>query len=81
MTPLRIAMVTRRFWPLVGGAEMVMANLSQQFLAQGARPVIGLADRPGASRRAGGPVAPAADPGMGNLAIHAPAGTLADGQS
>lgn len=40
MTPLRIAMVTRRFWPLVGGAEMVMANLSQQFLAQGARPVI-----------------------------------------
>ncbi|MFP6751462.1 MAG: glycosyltransferase family 4 protein [Pirellulaceae bacterium] len=40
MTPLRIAMVTRRFWPLVGGAEMVMANLSQQFLEQGARPVI-----------------------------------------
>lgn len=40
MTPLRIAMVTRRFWPLVGGAEMVMANLSEQFLKQGAEPVI-----------------------------------------
>ena len=40
MTPLRIVMVTRRFWPLVGGAEMVMANLSQQFLKQGAEPLI-----------------------------------------
>lgn len=30
MSSLRIAMVTRRFWPLVGGAEMVMANLAQE---------------------------------------------------
>ena len=28
MTSLRVLMVTRRFWPLVGGAEMVMANLA-----------------------------------------------------
>ena len=26
--PFRVAMITRRFWPLVGGAEMAMANLA-----------------------------------------------------
>ncbi|PHR96484.1 MAG: hypothetical protein COA78_28735 [Blastopirellula sp.] len=31
MNPLRLALVTRRYWPLVGGAEMVMANLASQF--------------------------------------------------
>ncbi|UUO05918.1 glycosyltransferase family 4 protein [Blastopirellula sp. J2-11] len=36
MSGLRIAMVTRRFWPLVGGAEMVMANLAQQLRRQAA---------------------------------------------
>ncbi|MFM2096116.1 MAG: Alpha-D-kanosaminyltransferase [Planctomycetota bacterium] len=38
MNSLRIAMVTRRFWPLVGGAEMVMANLAAEFLRQGHQP-------------------------------------------
>ena len=33
-------MVTRRFWPLVGGAEMVMANLARQFRQQGAESTI-----------------------------------------
>lgn len=27
----RIVLITRRFWPLVGGAEMVMANLAVEF--------------------------------------------------
>lgn len=40
MKSLRIAMVTRRFWPLVGGAEMVMANLAVEFLRKGHRPRI-----------------------------------------
>ena len=31
MKPLRSVLVTRRFWPLVGGAEMVMANLGSEF--------------------------------------------------
>ncbi|MCP3694380.1 MAG: hypothetical protein GY917_19400, partial [Planctomycetaceae bacterium] len=31
MKPLRSVLVTRRFWPLVGGAEMVMANLGAEF--------------------------------------------------
>ncbi|MBI1248362.1 glycosyltransferase [bacterium] len=35
MTPLRLALVTRRFWPLVGGAEMVMANLAEELTRQG----------------------------------------------
>jgi len=35
MTPLRLALVTRRFWPLVGGAEIVMANLAEELFAQG----------------------------------------------
>lgn len=28
---MRLALVTRRFWPLVGGAEMAMANLAVEF--------------------------------------------------
>ncbi|PQO35698.1 hypothetical protein C5Y96_08570 [Blastopirellula marina] len=35
MTPLRLALVTRRFWPLVGGAEIVMANLAEELTRQG----------------------------------------------
>lgn len=35
MTSLRLALVTRRFWPLVGGAEMVMANLAEELTRQG----------------------------------------------
>ena len=31
MKPLRCVLVTRRFWPLVGGAETVMANLGAEF--------------------------------------------------
>ena len=40
MSEMRIAMITRRFWPLVGGAEMVMANLASEFQRQGAKPVL-----------------------------------------
>jgi len=35
MTSLRLALVTRRFWPLVGGAEIVMANLAEELTSQG----------------------------------------------
>ena len=35
MSRLRLALVTRRFWPLVGGAEMVMSNLAVEFRRQG----------------------------------------------
>jgi glycosyltransferase involved in cell wall biosynthesis len=35
MNALRLVLVTRRFWPLVGGAEMVMANLADEFSTQG----------------------------------------------
>lgn len=34
MKPLRCVLVTRRFWPLVGGAEIVMANLGAEFHQQ-----------------------------------------------
>jgi len=40
MNPLRIALVTRRFWPLVGGAEVVMGNLAVELQRQGAEVVI-----------------------------------------
>ncbi|MBM4004847.1 MAG: glycosyltransferase family 4 protein [Planctomycetes bacterium] len=40
MSPLRLALVTRRFWPLVGGAEIAMANLATGFLDMGHRPQI-----------------------------------------
>ena len=32
----RVVMVTRRFWPLVGGAETAMAGLAASFQARGA---------------------------------------------
>jgi len=35
MSSRRIALVTRRFWPLVGGAEMVMANLACELRRHG----------------------------------------------
>lgn len=34
MSPLRLVMVTRRFWPLVGGAERAMANLAVELAAR-----------------------------------------------
>ena len=40
MKPLRVVLVTRGFWPLVGGAEVVMANLAGEFLRLGARPTV-----------------------------------------
>jgi glycosyltransferase involved in cell wall biosynthesis len=40
MPPLRIALVTRRFWPLVGGAERVMALLAEELRQLGARPTV-----------------------------------------
>ncbi|MFI4874879.1 MAG: glycosyltransferase family 4 protein [Blastopirellula sp. JB062] len=36
MNRFSLALVTRRFWPLVGGAEMVMANLAQEMRRQDA---------------------------------------------
>ena len=35
MSSLRLALVTRRFWPLVGGAEVAIANLASEFRRQG----------------------------------------------
>ncbi len=37
MSALRLVLVTRRFWPLVGGAEGVMANLASEFASRGVR--------------------------------------------
>ncbi|GAB6164826.1 glycosyltransferase [Thermostilla marina] len=37
MTPLRLVLITRRFWPLVGGAERVTANLAAGFRDAGCR--------------------------------------------
>ncbi len=31
MSSLRLVLVTRRFWPLVGGAERIMAGLGAEF--------------------------------------------------
>lgn len=36
MTSLRVVLVTRQFWPLVGGAEVVLGNLAQQLQQRGA---------------------------------------------
>lgn len=36
MSRMRVVLVTRRFWPLVGGAEMVMANLAVAMRSLGA---------------------------------------------
>lgn len=35
MTPKRLVLITRRYWPLVGGAERVMAALAGQFQSDG----------------------------------------------
>lgn len=40
MTPPRLVLVTRRFWPLVGGAEAMIANLSAGFRERGAATTI-----------------------------------------
>ena len=40
MSEMRIAMITRRFWPLVGGAEVVMANLATEFQRLGVKPTL-----------------------------------------
>jgi glycosyltransferase involved in cell wall biosynthesis len=40
MSGLRLVLITRRFWPLVGGAEMVMANLADEFARLGHKPRI-----------------------------------------
>ena len=40
MSPLRLALVTRRFWPLVGGAEVAVANLAAEFQRQGQQATI-----------------------------------------
>jgi glycosyltransferase involved in cell wall biosynthesis len=38
--PPRVALITRRYWPLVGGAEVAMANLADEFKRLGLAPVI-----------------------------------------
>ena len=40
MRPLRIVLVTRRYWPLVGGAETIMASLAVEFRRLGAMTTI-----------------------------------------
>lgn len=40
MTPMRLVLVTRRFWPLIGGAERVMAELAHALQEQGANVTI-----------------------------------------
>ena len=40
MTAERVVLVTRRFWPLVGGAERNMVNLAQSLVARGAQVTI-----------------------------------------
>lgn len=40
MKPLRLVFITRRFWPLVGGSEKVMANLAVELAARGAQVTI-----------------------------------------
>ncbi|MEK6236288.1 MAG: glycosyltransferase family 4 protein, partial [Planctomycetales bacterium] len=35
MKPLRLVLITRRYWPLVGGAETAMANLARELSTQG----------------------------------------------
>jgi glycosyltransferase involved in cell wall biosynthesis len=36
----RIALITRRYWPQVGGAEMAMANLANEFCARGHQTIV-----------------------------------------
>lgn len=40
MNSRRVALITRRYWPLVGGAEVAMANLADEFKRFGLAPVI-----------------------------------------
>ena len=40
MNPLRLVLVTRTFWPLVGEAENVISNLAVEMQNHGARPTI-----------------------------------------
>ena len=40
MNPLRLALVTQRFWPLVGSTEKTMANLASELVARGCRVTI-----------------------------------------
>jgi glycosyltransferase involved in cell wall biosynthesis len=40
MSRLRIALVSRRYWPLVGGAEVAMANLAAEFRRLGHEPIV-----------------------------------------
>jgi glycosyltransferase involved in cell wall biosynthesis len=40
VTQLRLAIVTRRFWPLVGGAERTIANLAVELAARGCQVTI-----------------------------------------
>ncbi|MCA9173523.1 MAG: glycosyltransferase family 4 protein [Planctomycetales bacterium] len=40
MSPLRVVLVTRCFWPVVGGAEMLIANLAAAMRTLGACPQI-----------------------------------------
>jgi glycosyltransferase involved in cell wall biosynthesis len=40
MSRLRLVLITRRFWPLVGGSEMNMANLAASFAEAGHRVTI-----------------------------------------
>lgn len=40
MNPLRLVLVTRKFWPLVGEAQNVISNLAVEFQQRGARPTI-----------------------------------------
>ena len=37
---LRVALVTRRFWPLMGGTERVMATLAEELPQFGAKPIV-----------------------------------------
>lgn len=39
-TAARIALITRRYWPQVGGAEIAMANLACEFMRQGRQIVV-----------------------------------------
>lgn len=36
----RIALITRRYWPQVGGAEIAMANLACEFIRQGRQAIV-----------------------------------------
>jgi glycosyltransferase involved in cell wall biosynthesis len=40
MNRLRVALVTRRFWPLMGGAESLVANLAAELKSRGADPLV-----------------------------------------